>query len=288
MNILLSCLAILQAATMASAAGPRLAEHSGELAYGLHVIPSWPDGGKLVINLPEHLWYGNGMGIIRHNDKEPRGHWEVSTDGLSATLDVESPTAPGVWVKGTAKVVSESRIEITIRVVNNGEIPLPMVQPLYCFHYRHLTGFPQWTDNFKHFYVVTGGKLTALADLPTSKLDTRVKGASVIGCPRIQGINGFAEKHGGLIEQGTDAAISAVTSLDGNRKLVIGWTPGRSLLFNARIPCVHADPYYGTIQIGKSAEARGVIVLTEVSLEEVVARLLQEGVGAPVEESGSK
>src|ERR1044071_232094 len=85
----------------AANAGPRLSPYSGPLAYGLEVIPPWPDGGKLVVNLPEHLEYDTmGKGILRHNDKEPRGHWQVAADGMSAVLDVPGPTAEGVRVKG--------------------------------------------------------------------------------------------------------------------------------------------------------------------------------------------
>jgi len=286
MCIFLLCLPILQATSFASTAGVQLAEYSGEFAYGLNITPPWSDGGKLIINLPEHLEYNdNGMGILRHNDKKPNGHWEISADGLNAILDVESPTAPGVWVKGTAKVVSENRVQITMRIINGGKTALPIVKPLYCFQYRYLTGFPQWIGNFKHCYVITGGRLTALADLPTSKPETKVKGATVIACPRTHRDDWYAKRHGGHIEQGIDAAISAVTSLDGKRKLVFGWTPGKSMLSNASIPCIHADPCYGTIQPGQWAEATGVIILTEAPLEDTVADLLKSGVGAPVERS---
>src|SRR5436190_495637 len=72
--------------TPAALDGPRFEKYSGEYAYGLTVLPPWADGGRLVVNFPEHLEYeSRGMGILRYSDKEPRGHWEVSADGGRAT-----------------------------------------------------------------------------------------------------------------------------------------------------------------------------------------------------------
>src|SRR5207244_2965635 len=169
---------------------------------------------------------------------------EGSADGGRATLDVEGPTAPGVRVQGEARTAGRNRIEVTMRISNGGKIPLATVKPLYCFHYRELAGFPQWVDNFKHTFVVRNGKPVALTDVPTKSAEAKVKGGTVAGCD--QHDNGFAEKQGGLVESGVDAAITAVESLDGKRKLVVAWSPGKSFLSNANIPCLHADPYYGT------------------------------------------
>jgi hypothetical protein len=271
--------ALVLAGLSAAHAGPRLSQYSGPLAYGLEVIPPWADGGKLVVNLPEHLEYDTmGKGILRHNDKEPRGHWQVAADGMSAVLDVASPTAEGVRVKGTAKVVGEDRIELSMRITNDGPLTMPLVEPLYCYHYRQLTGFPQYVDNFKHVYTILGGKPVALADIPARKPDTQVRGATVIGCPHKDNL--FAEKHGGEIEPGIDAAISGLTDLAGKRKMVIAWTPGRSLLSNASIPCLHADPFYGTIAPGESKAATGLILFTEQPLEPVMMGLREQGYGA--------
>jgi hypothetical protein len=265
----LALLLILQATE-----SPRFEKYDGPFAYGLTIVPPWANGGQLVINLPEHLEYDSrGMGILRHNDKERRGTWEVSADGRRATLDVESPTAPGVRVRGEATVAGPDRIALTIGITNGGKIPLPAVKPLYCAHYRHLAGSPQWVDNFKHVYVLRGGKVVALADVPTKDPQTKIKGGTVAGCE--QHDNGFAEKNGGLVESGVDAAVAAVQSLDGKRKAVVAWTPGKSFLSNADIPCLHADPYYGTIEPGKSAEAKGVVLFAEDALEAAVARIRQ-------------
>jgi len=279
--VLLGVLCVGVLSSSAWTAEMRFVKHAGRLAYGLEIRPPWEDGGKLVINFPEHLerWPGT-QGILRHNDKEPRGHWEVSADGLSATLDVESSTMPGVWVKGTGRAAGADRAELTMRIENRSQNRLPGIRPLYCFHYRHLTGFPQWIDNFQHAYVVMGGKPVALADIATARDDADVKGAYVRGCDQHDS-DDFPRGRGGLIDKELDAALIAVTALEGPRKLVIAWPPGKSILSNAAIPCAHADPYYGAIAPGESRQATGLVIFTQEALEGVVIELIKAGVGAP-------
>ena len=63
-------------------------------------------------------------------------------------------------------------------------------------------------------------------------------------------------------------------------KAVITFTPGKSILSNTAIPCAHADPYFGTLGPGESAEAKGEILFTESSLDEAVDALRKEGAEA--------
>ncbi len=276
------CLLASSVAPLAAASAPRFTKYSGPFAYGLEVAAPWEDGGTLIINLPEHLerWPGT-QGILRHNDQAPKGHWEVSEDGKTATLDVESSTMAGVFVKGTGKVVGNDRIELTMRIENRMPAALPGIRPLYCFQYRRLTGFPQWIDNFKHTFVLIDGKAVALADIPTEKADADVKGGYVRGCTQ-RDSDAFPKGRGGLIEdRELDAAIIAVEALEGARKVVMAWTPGKSMLSNAAIPCAHGDPFYGSIPAGEAREANGIVWFTQKPVEEAMNQLLKEGHGAP-------
>jgi hypothetical protein len=85
----------------------------------------------------------------------------------------------------------------------------------------------------------------------------------------------------GQLEGDVDAAIVVVTSLDGKRKLILGWTPGKSILTNRAIPCAHADPFYGELKIGESRNVLGVVRFTEKPLEEAIGRFIEEGIGLP-------
>ncbi len=248
--------------------------------YGLKIVPPWLEGGHLLINFPEHLEYMPGtMGILRYGDKDPKGRWIVSEDGMTAALDAPSVTAPGVTVEGRAKVVSKNRIEVTMTITNGSQRILGAIRPLYCHQYRTLAGFPQWVGNFDHTFVLRDGKLTPMSEVKTQK-DSDVKAGAVKGSPEKEE-NPFVTERGGLIEDGVDAAIVVITSLDGKRAMILGWTPGKNAFSNRAIPCVHADPYYGDIKPGESKMAREVILFTEDDPAKSVAALVAEGVGKP-------
>ena len=62
---------------------------------------------------------------------------------MTAALDAESVTAPGVFVEGRAKVVSKQRIEVTMKIINRSErITLGAIRPLYCHQYRDARRLP--------------------------------------------------------------------------------------------------------------------------------------------------
>ena len=268
------------------AAEPRLLPYSGPPIYGLTVAAPWEGGGTLMMNLPEHLEISEGaLGILRNSDKAPAGHWQTAEDGRSATLDVESTTIAGARVKGTAKVVGNDRAELALRIDNGSTMVMPAPRPLYCLQYPKLAGFPKGHDIFTYSYVVMGGKLVALSEVKTATVDPEVMGAAVRGVPQPE--SAFVEQFGGTIQEGIDAAIIVVTSLDGTRKVVTAWTPGRSMLANSHTPCMHADPFYPELRPGGSADATGLVLFTELPLEEVMDELLRAGAGAPAPQPGA-
>ena len=190
---------------------------------------------------------------------------------------MESAAEPGVIVEAFARTAREEEyptgtkgVYLAMRITNGSNIVLPVVRPLLCMQYRKIEGFPKWIDNFNHNYVSIGGRLTALSDLVTEKADASFKGAVVAGCPQR---DTRAERSGGLISQDMDLAASVVTSMDDTRKIIIWWTPGKSMIANANIPCIHADPYFGSLQPGESGFAEGLVLFTEGDVEAVVGEL---------------
>ncbi len=245
--------------------------------YGLSIAAPWKGGGNLFINFPEHLEYNTqGMSILRHWDRNP-ALWIISPDGRQASYRVESPHEKGVIVEAFARVADPDEapegakgVYLAMRITNNGERTLPTIRPLLCSQYRELTGFPAWIDNFKHSFLVFAGELKVIADLPPEKPDATFKGCVVKGCPQR---DTRAERQGGLIERDMDLALSVVESMDGKRKLVVWWTPGKSMITNASIPCIHADPYFGTLEPGQSAYAEGLALFTEGDLKPIIKEL---------------
>jgi hypothetical protein len=250
------------------------------LTYGLTILPPWKDAGYVHVNFPEHLEYDDedptndyiGFSILRHSDQVDYP-WKVSADGRSASLLVESPHEPGVTVE--ARLTAQaSQAVLWMKVTNGSEKKLPRVKPLLCFQYKKLSGFPQGLDdNFQYTYVVIDGKLTRLADLRTARPDPQAMVAYAKGCSQ-HDCDKFANSRGGLIAEEIDAAVAAVTAKDGGRKVVLGFAPPKSMLSNAFIPCLHADPLLGDLAPGGSAEASGVIVFTEGDLNRTVREVV--------------
>lgn len=246
------------------------------LTYGLTILPPWKDGGSLHVNFPEHLEYDAeeptkdyvGYSLLRHSD-EIDSPWRISADGRTASFRVESPHERGVIIEARLTAQASEAV-LWMKITNGSGKRLPRVKPLLCFQYRKLAGFPQGLDgNFRYTYVVVGGRLVRLADLATARPDPQAMVAYVKGCGQ-HDCDKFANSRGGLIAQEIDAAAAAVTSKDGHRKVILAFAPPKSVLSNAFIPCLHADPYLGDLEPGGSAEASGVIMFTEGDLEPAV------------------
>jgi hypothetical protein len=246
-------------------------------AYGLRIGSPWKDGGFLFFNFPEHLEYNpEGATILRHYDT-PSAPWILSPDNQQACYRVESKAATGVVVEAFSRIASVDLcppycvgVCLAMRIFNGGKITLPVIRPLLCLQYGKMKGFPSDRDHFRHSFIVVGGQLVALADLPTEDPKTQFKGCVVKGCPQR---DTRAERQGGLIEKDMDLALSVVTSLDGCKKVILWWTPGKSMIANARIPCIHADPYFGTLKPGETAYAEGLLLFTETDLGAVIRDL---------------
>ncbi len=235
--------------------------------YGLNIVPPWPDGGSLFVNLPEHLEYMPGTkGIARHHDPRPNV-WRVSADGARAAYDVESLTEPGVFFRMEARAAGE-RALLEMTITNRSARLLRSIRPLLCFQYHGLKGFPAARkDNFAHTFVIIDGKPAAVSSLPVKRPEAYARMAQVRGCPDEH--NWWAEQMGGFIEQRLDDGRTVLTAEADDRKVAVIWRPGKNLLTNSAIPCIHADPCVGDLAPGASRTVTGEVVFSRKSLEEL-------------------
>lgn len=243
-------------------------EPDRRMTYGLNITPPWEDGGFLFVNLPEHLEYMPGTkGIARHHDPRPNV-WRVSEDGDRASYDVESQTEPGVFLRCEARAEAQrARFELTI--TNRSRKTLKSIRPLLCYQYHHLKGFPAArTDNFAHTFVVSGGKPVPVSALPVKRPEAYARMAQVAGCPDEH--NWWAERMGGFIEPRLDTAITVLTASDDDRKIAVRWRPGKNLLTNSAIPCIHADPCIGDLKPGESRTVSGDVIFMRAPLEDLI------------------
>ena len=247
--------------------------------YGLSMTDPWSEDGSLFLNFPEHLEYNpRGDTILRHFDQR-QSPWIISPDGRQASYRVESLALEGVIVEAFARIAADAELPpgtrgayLAMRIANGADIALPVIRPLICMQYRKVGGFPTSTDHFRHNFIPLDGKLVALADLPTEQSETKFKGCVVAGSPQR---DTRSERQGGLIERDMDLAASVVSSLDERRRIVLWWTPGKSMIANANIPCIHADPYFGTLEPGEKGFAEGLVLYAEGAAESIVDELGQ-------------
>jgi hypothetical protein len=163
-------------------------------------------------------------------------------------------------------------VNFKVTITNHSSAFLKSIGPLFCFQYHHLKGFPaKETDNFAHTFIVINGKPVSLKDLKVKSPEAIARMAQVKDC-KVES-NWWAEKMGGMIEQPIDMALTALTSSTGDRKVIVSWTPGKSMLSNTVIPCIHADPCIGDLAPGESSTVQGVLIFTLKSLESVITEL---------------
>jgi len=238
------------------------------MAYGLNIVPPWPDGGSIFVNLPEHLEYMPGTkGIARHHDKR-KNVWQINADSSEAKYEVESITEPGVFFSVKAKATGkDAKFEMTI--TNRSEKMLNSIRPMFCYQYNLLKGFPaRFSDNFTHTFIVINGKPVPVVSLTVKNPQAVARMAQVGSCKDEH--NWWAEEMGGFIEQRMDAAYTVLTAKDDDRKVVLHWFPGKNLLTNSAIPCIHADPCIGDLAPGESRTVQGELIFTHVSLNQVI------------------
>ena len=247
--------------------------------YGLRIKPPWRNGGELYVNLPEHLEMQGTVGILRWSDKRPKESraWVPSADGLSARLEVESVGRKGVRVKGEVRVVAKDRVQIVMTIENGGNRDLTWLKPLYCAQYRKLKGFPGWVEkedgNRDHTFVLLDGKSRSVSEI--LKKEGAQKPRILKGRVRDSRMTLFKPN----VSSRADAALAAISSMDEERKLIIGWTPGSYLLANPGIPCLHAEGYYEPLKKGESSSVLGTFVFTTKNLEATMLAMKKEGIG---------
>jgi len=238
------------------------------MAYGLNIVPPWPDGGSIFVNLPEHLEYMPGTkGIARHHDKR-KNAWQINADSSEAKYEVESITEPGVFFSVKANATGQdAKFEMTIS--NRSEKMLNSIRPMFCYQYNLLKGFPaKFSDNFEHTFIVINGKLVAVVGLTVRNPQAVARMAQVGICKDEH--NWWAEEMGGFIEQRMDAAYTVLTASHDDRKVILHWFPGKNLLTNSAIPCIHADPCIGDLAPGESRTVQGELIFTHASLNQVI------------------
>ena len=117
-------------------------------------------------------------------------------------------------------------------------------------------------------YLHSGGKWVKMADTDRGGQDPALTHYPVLGGPDIQVPAPWGK--GGVI---ADADVVAVVSADGKYVFAVAWPQARSILSNAHIPCIHADPLLPFGDAGRRVYVRGKLYLLEGNLDDLYQRV---------------
>ena len=120
-------------------------------------------------------------------------------------------------------------------------------------------------------WVHTGGAWRRMADTDRGGGKRSLCHYPVVGGPPV---------HDGKLWGGSkdvvDAPVAAVASKDGRHVFAIAWPNPRSIMSNADIPCVHADPIWPNCPAGRRVHVRGKVYLIAGTLDDVLGRVRRE------------
>ncbi|MCP4642794.1 MAG: hypothetical protein GY851_20270 [bacterium] len=120
-------------------------------------------------------------------------------------------------------------------------------------------------------WIFSAGRWVKMSDTNRGEGDPELCHYSVAGSPQIE--PGAPWGAGDAV---ADLGLVAVTSEDGDHVFAIAWPDARSILSNAKIPCVHADPVLPDCPPGRRVHVRGKLYLMEGTLNDVAARARRE------------
>jgi hypothetical protein len=120
-------------------------------------------------------------------------------------------------------------------------------------------------------YLHSGGAWVRMADTDRGGQDPALTHYPVMGGPDIQVPAPWGKS--GVI---ADADVVAVASADGKYVFAVAWPQARSILSNASIPCIHADPVLPFSDEGRRVYVRGKLYLLEGSLDDLYQRVARD------------
>lgn len=108
----------------------------------------------------------------------------------------------------------------------------------------------------------------ATSDMPVNNPVTNARMAKVANCADEH--NWWDEKTGGMLPQKISSAHTILTDTAGYRKVIVHWSPGKNFPSNSDIPCVHANPFIGNIEPGKTVKVPGSLTFTILTLKSII------------------
>ena len=243
----------------------------GSLYHAAAIKGSWMDR-PVVVRFPETLGTDFGLMFIDHvrGDMPPKTdvhalcrQWSERDDGSASFLwDLSEKLAAGGQLSPGA-----DEVDLEFWFINGSDRPTN-VHTQFCL----TTGGSAFEDHeLKRSYVHIDGRWQRMCDADRGTGKPELCHYPLLGGPDLAWARNNPGGWGASRDR-ADAGLLAVVSRDGKHVLSIAWPNPSSLLSNAFIPCIHADPTWPRCPPGRTGRVRGKLYLIHGRLEDLYVR----------------
>ncbi len=227
----------------------------------LWIRPPWEWADYLWLDLPEAIFSGDELLFLSHRSYHftpryldlPRIDWRTIPCGFA----VERVLPNGVGFAVSARVRGRNAVDLTFSVSNGSQTSLEGVISQACLFLRASKEFSEFTNTNKYVHAAGRGWVSLAAALEAPS-DSSPKSEYRVGW------------RGGPAM--LDLPVIAARSSTSGRLVAMTWHEHTySVIGNPGHPCLHADPWFGTLRSGESRTVRGEIVFFDGDLDAVEA-----------------
>jgi len=233
-------------------------------------------GRAVVLRFPESLTTDSGTMFLDH----VRADMPTKTDArtlLNKWIEREDGSLQFEWslpdnmTAGGLLIPHSDEVDLEFWVTNGSQQPTK-VHTQFCLVMRN-SAFDD--RELTRSYVHVNGEWRCMRDANRGPNKWQLCHYPLVGGPDITGLNKNPDGWGASTDR-ADVGMLAVRSISGHHVLGIVWTNPRSLLSNAFIPCIHADPTWARCAPGETVRVRGKLYLIEGTLDDLLSRWLRD------------
>jgi hypothetical protein len=245
----------------------------GDLHHAALIQASWMKA-PILLRFPETL-HTDALDFIDHrrDDMPPR----VDPQSLAGVW--EESEADSVWfewvydnqIAGGRLTPNEDDVDLEFWLSNKRKEPVD-VGLQFC----PMLGGTLFEDRtLERTWIYTDGMWKRMAETDRDRdekdADEALCHYSVVGSPPVN-----VPAPWGTGREAAELSVVAVMSKDGQYVFAIAWPHARSILSNAHIPCVHADPLLPACPPGRRVHIRGKVYLMKGTLNDLANRVRRE------------
>jgi hypothetical protein len=224
------------------------------------ISPPWPSQDYLWFDFPEAIFTNVGLLYLSHVNPAfpclfpdlPHVPWKRLSDGIA----FERRLPNGVRFGGRLVRQNDQAVGTELYIFNGSQNTLADIKLQTCVFLRAIKEFSDYTAENKFVHIPEMGWVP----FPKACRMEREAGRYRLGW---RGGRALA-----------DLPVIATVSRDGRRLVAMTWFEDTySLVNNPDHPCMHADPFFPTMEPGMRARVRGELIFFEGNLDDFSERL---------------